>query len=80
MSDTNVVSLALGDMRETLRQDGYELVVTEAPEAIDVVVQAGPDACSDCLVPKSMMLMMMEAAVPAGTAPLRLRYPGEDAT
>jgi hypothetical protein len=55
---------ALGKFREMLASDGYDLS-WELTEQDKVVVQidAGPDACADCLVPLPIMEAIMSDAL-----------------
>jgi hypothetical protein len=64
-----------------LEADGYRLAVS-APEInrLRVEIIAGPEACDDCLVPKSMMEKMLEAALGGAglpSLPLEVVYPVE---
>jgi hypothetical protein len=55
---------ALGKFREMLASDGYDLS-WELTDTGTVVVQieAGPDACADCLVPLPIMESIMSDAL-----------------
>ena len=53
---------ALEPIASTMTNDGYALTVLEAPEgALDVRIVALEGACEDCLVPKSVMVPMIES-------------------
>jgi hypothetical protein len=55
---------ALGQFREMLASDGYDLSweLTEQ-EKVVVQIEAGPDACEDCLVPLPIMEAIMSDAL-----------------
>jgi hypothetical protein len=55
---------ALRGFRETLASDGYELSwsVTERNQVV-VRIEAGADACADCLVPMPVMKTIMSNAL-----------------
>jgi hypothetical protein len=71
---------ALEPIATTLEADGYRLETREEEGRLRVQIAAGPDACEDCLVPKSMMqAMIADMLARFGVAPgmIDLRYPGE---
>jgi hypothetical protein len=72
---------ALAALGEMLAADGYRLrVEQDMAEVVVAQIDAGPDACADCLVPKEMMRGYFEAALRKAFAEppaLRLVYPGE---
>ena len=77
MSD---LQTALEPIAATLEADGYRLETLEEDGRLRVQIAAGPDACEDCLVPKSMMqAMIVDTLARSGVAPgvIDLRYPGE---
>lgn len=55
---------ALGKFREMLASDGYDLrwSLTEQ-DTVVVRIEAGPDACADCLVPLPVMEAIMSDAL-----------------
>ena len=55
---------ALQRFRDVLAADGYDLrwSVT-APDRVVVEIQAGPEACADCLVPLPVMEAIMSDAL-----------------
>jgi hypothetical protein len=55
---------ALGKFREMLASDGYDLSweLTEQDKVV-VQIEAGPDACADCLVPLPIMESIMSDAL-----------------
>ena len=64
----DTVETALGKFRDMLASDGYGLSwsVTDQDKVV-VQIEAGPDACADCLVP----LPIMEAIMSDALAPTR---------
>jgi hypothetical protein len=77
-----VISQALSSLRTRLEADGYGLELSEdGPAALVARIEAGPDACADCLVPKPMMRRYFEDALRPvcdfGMPEIRLVYPGE---
>lgn len=67
----------LRTMRAALEADGYLLDVTEDGERLDARISAGPGACEDCLVPKTIMRAMLQQALGVPEQSIDLRYPGE---
>jgi hypothetical protein len=65
-------------VRTTLEADGYQLDVQEAGERVAAHVLATPEACEDCLVPKPLMLTMLQQALGVPESSIDLRYPNED--
>jgi hypothetical protein len=65
-ADTTPLGLdgALGKFRDMLASDGYGLSwsVTEQ-DTVVVQIEAGPDACADCLVPLPIMESIMADAL-----------------
>jgi hypothetical protein len=68
---------ALAGLRGALNADGYEMRVALDGASLTVAVDAGPEACAECLVPKTLMLEMIRAVVPATDLEVNLRYPAE---
>ncbi len=59
-----LVDGALQDFREMLARDGYLLSWSRAAEDRVVVhIDAGPDACADCLAPKPVIEAIMSRAL-----------------
>lgn len=53
---TAAVDVALQGLRDVLGADGYRLdYAVRGDRELVVSVLAGPDACADCLVPRSVM-------------------------
>ncbi|WP_432842608.1 hypothetical protein [Dactylosporangium sp. CA-092794] len=80
MSETlTAVETALSPLTTALRADGYLLHLAVADGGgLRVRVEAGPDACADCLVPKPLFASILrdrlgEAGVTVGE--LALEYP-----
>lgn len=62
--DRNVVDTALEMLRPGLASDGFELHVGTLTEGgVQVVLEATPEACLDCLVSDDMMVQMIDAAI-----------------
>lgn len=78
------VDAALAAPRAMLEADGYVLVVCDFSGArLRIAIEAGPDVCADCLVPKTMMIGYVQAALHrAGVEPMPdiiLIYPADRA-
>lgn len=69
----------LEQMRSTLAADGYHLSVEETDSGYDVRITADPDSCADCLVPKKVLVSMLEPILGVGAEGIRLTYPGDAA-
>ena len=70
---------ALEPFREVLAADGYEMSLQLDESELTISVRAGSAACSDCVVPESVMRMVIDQALTdAGlaTTPYRLVMPG----
>jgi hypothetical protein len=64
IDSTTTVDDALKQFRDMLASDGYLLKWSDAgDERIIVEIVAGEDACADCLVPVSVMEMIMSTAL-----------------
>jgi hypothetical protein len=68
---------SLSDLRAALEADGYLLDVREDGERLDARISATPAACEDCLVPKPVLLAMLQQALGVPEEAIDLRYPGE---
>lgn len=77
--ETNTVEEALADIADGLSVDGYRLDIARAHgDCIELHVVAGPEACADCLVPKPIMLSMIQPLVaPLGVSRIDLAYPND---
>ncbi len=74
------VGAALRPLRETLNADGYDLAVEAAGNGLLLRVHAQPEACEECLVPKTLFLSLIhqtlqDAGGPDNGAPIELVYP-----
>lgn len=79
----DALGTALQPISQALESDGYAVEVELSGGALTVRVTAGPDACEECLVPKSLMTeLVVQALGDAGMGlpreQVRLNYPGED--
>lgn len=64
IDSTTTVDDALKQFRDMLASDGYLLSWSDAgDERIVVEIVAGEDACADCLVPISVMEVIMSTAL-----------------
>jgi len=58
------IDAALEEYREMVAKDGYLLSWAPSdPDRIVVTIEAGPDACADCLVPRPVMEAIMSTAL-----------------
>lgn len=78
----DAVNAALSKLRTMLGADGYELEVAVDAKAIGLTVRARPDACAECLVPKSLFAtmaadMLGKEGVPVTVDELVVTYPAE---
>ena len=65
MIDEAVVESALASLRPSLATDGFDLRVGKlGPDtAVQVILEAKPDACLDCLVPEDLMVQVIDDAI-----------------
>ncbi|GAA1123576.1 hypothetical protein [Citricoccus alkalitolerans] len=72
-----VIDAALADVRVMMASDGYQLLWTQAPDSasdpaseagtrLAVTIEAGPEACADCLSPAPVMEAILQKQL-AGT-------------
>jgi hypothetical protein len=56
---------ALATLRPGLDADGFDLRLGDSTSdsSVEVILEARPDACHDCLVPDEMLIRMIEAAI-----------------
>ena len=67
---------ALETLRKSLQADGFDLKVEGFKEGVaSVVVVAGPDACSECLIPQEHIKLRIEHRLKGLARTVRLRYP-----
>lgn len=61
----SAVETALENVRPALAADGFDLRLENiAPGgAVEIVLEAKPDACLDCLVPDEMLVQIIETAI-----------------
>jgi hypothetical protein len=77
------VSALLGDLRDGLNSDGYDLRVSSSADKLELdIVVAREDACADCLVPKEIMAQIAAMAIQEKHSGVTaddivLRYPAE---
>jgi hypothetical protein len=76
------IEAALEPMVSALKADGY-LAQMKLPsdDLLFFEIVAGPGACEDCLIPKSMMAEMLGSSLQkagAGSLQVELVYPVED--
>jgi hypothetical protein len=63
MSDTTVET-ALEMIRPGLGADGYVLKEGESTaDTVEIILEALPEACADCLVPDAMLTQILEVAI-----------------
>ncbi|MFW6090351.1 MAG: hypothetical protein ACODAF_00650 [Actinomycetota bacterium] len=67
----------LDELRTSLAADGYELDVDVSGASAVVRIAAGPDACDDCLVSKSMMRAMLAPVLGVAEDEIDLSYPAD---
>jgi hypothetical protein len=76
---------ALAPLRSMLAADGYELALREESAGVLLAeIKSGPQACANCLVPKTMMQGYVEEALRSSriAEPLEIRliYPSDSAS
>lgn len=61
------VETALAKVRPALDADGFDLKLLSVGDdgAVQVALEARPDACLDCLVPDEMLVRIIETAIRA---------------
>lgn len=69
----------LAEFSRSLEADDYHLDVELRPEAAEVRVVAGPTACEECLVPKSLMRSMLAPVLGVEPDSIALTYPSDAA-
>jgi hypothetical protein len=86
MSKSEYMSIerALYQLQSMLSIDGYTLEIAEyTGDELTLEIKAGQDACADCLVPKSMMVRYVDAAIAQapelGAIRTNLIYPSDRA-
>lgn len=76
------MSAALSKMQTMLEADGYELDVAVDAGAVALSVRTTPEACAECLVPKSLFATMAadllgKSGVDVAPSDLVVTYPTE---
>lgn len=62
--DPAIVDEALAEVKEMMDQDGYRLAwKPESAESLSVTIEAGPEACADCLSPTPVMEAIVQKAL-----------------
>lgn len=71
--EAQVIDAALADFRQMMASDGYRVLwaagpdsTTEAGTRLTVTIEAGPEACADCLSPTPVMEAILQKQL-AGT-------------
>lgn len=82
VASADAVSAALSKMQTMLEADGYALDVAVDAGAVALTVRATPEACAECLVPKSLFAtmaadMLGQGGVAVTTDDLVVTYPTE---
>ena len=65
----------LDQLKQTLQADDYRMDVDVQGDAADVAIVAGPNACEECLVPKSLMQSMLGPVLGIDPASIRAGLP-----
>lgn len=64
MEDHETVQLAIEKLRPGLASDGFDLRLGRVDDtSVEVVLEAKPDACHDCLVSDEMLTSMLETVI-----------------
>lgn len=67
----------LDEFRKTLEADDYHLSVEVLDDCATARIEAGPDACAECLVPKDFMRQMLSPLLGVGAENIDIAYPVE---
>lgn len=65
------------ELRSTLAADGYNLQVDQKNGQAKVTISAADGICGDCLVPKPLMLGMLQPILDVDPDSIELLYPNE---
>lgn len=70
---------ALAPLIDATRMDGFEVDVAAEADGLVLTVSASPDACAECLVPKSIFLSIVSNTLGGGgvqvPGTIRIVYP-----
>lgn len=67
----------LDEFRKTMAADDYHLSVVLDEDTARATIEAGPDACAECLVPKDFMRMMLSPMLGVGAEKIVIDYPAD---
>lgn len=56
----------LAGLQQSLRGDGYDLVIDAANSGLKIIVSAGPDVCAECLVPPDIFESIVSSTLKRG--------------
>ena len=79
VGDADFVTSRLQSLADMLRADGYDLRVEAAPGGVSVAIDAGPEACADCLAPEQIVRAMIEDKLEGSVAVVEITYPATGA-
>jgi hypothetical protein len=79
VGDADFATSRLQGLAAMLRADGYDLRVEAAPGGVSVAIDAGPEACADCLAPEQVVRAMIEDKLEGSVALLEITYPATGA-
>jgi hypothetical protein len=68
----------IAGLRATLAADDYGMDVRPDGAGVEVRISAGPEACAECLVPKPIMLSVLQGALGVPGEAIALVFPGDD--
>lgn len=74
-SDMTIDQVQLDEFRKTLEADDYHLSIEVDGDEALARIEAGPDACAECLVPKDFMRQMLSPLLGVGAERIRVDYP-----
>lgn len=80
MPENATIASHLEGFREGLVADGYDLLVDGfANGTAKLRITAGPEACEECLIPKKLMVSMLEDSLKElpDVQAIEVLYPGE---
>lgn len=65
----------LDDFSKMLEADDYHLSIVLDEDSAKASIEAGPDACAECLVPKDFMRQMLSPMLGVGAERIEIDYP-----